>query len=332
MRRLGKTAMYVKEIGLGGIPLQRLEPEDVKAIIRELIKHQANVIDTARGYTVSEALIGEAIQGCRHQFYLFTKSSARTFDEMEKDIQTSLNNLKTDYIDLYQFHNVKNREEYNLIMSEKGAYQALLAAKQSGKIGHIGLTTHNLDLLEEIIDDYRFETIQFPYNILETQAEALFEKAAEKDIGVVVMKPLAGGAIPNPRLALKFILNNPNISVAIPGMESVEQAKINLSVIGEPLSQSEIKETEKIRSFLNNDFCRRCGYCLPCTVGIDIPTCFTFEGYYTRYALEEWAYTRYLSLTKHASDCIECRVCESRCPYDLKIADKMKNVKRAFKL
>lgn len=331
MRRLGKTNLRVHEIGLGGIPLQRVNGEDTRAIIRAMQERGANVIDTARGYTVSEKLIGEALRDCRDNFFIFTKSSARSYSEMSRDIKLSLDNLATDYIDLYQFHNVKNLDEYNVIMGENGAYRALLEAKERGQIGHIGLTTHKLDLLEEIIDDYPFETIQFPYNIVETQAEELFKKAAAKDIGIIVMKPLAGGAIADASLALKFILSNPDVSVAIPGMESVEQVAANLSVSGQPLTSFELAEIEKIRDTLGNDFCRRCGYCLPCAAGIDIPTCFTFEGYYTRYNLTEWAASRYDAMEKHASDCIGCRTCESRCPYGLAIAEKMKTVATVFK-
>lgn len=331
MRKLGKTGLLVHEIGLGGIPLQRIDAETTRAIILEMRKWGANVIDTARGYTVSEKLIGEAIRGFREDFYIFTKSGARTRAEMERDIEFSLNELGTNYIDLYQLHNVKNLEEYHLIMGGAGAYEALVAAKERGQIGHIGITTHNLDLLLAIIDDCPFETIQFPYNILETQAAELFRKAAAKDIGIIVMKPLAGGALQNPRLALKFILNNPDIAVTIPGMESVELAKENLAIVNEPLTDTEWEEITKTRSLLGNDFCRRCGYCLPCSAGIDIPTCFTFEGYYTRYNLQEWAVARYATLEKHASDCINCRVCVDRCPYGLAIPEKMQQVESVFK-
>src|SRR5690554_3418567 len=242
MRRLGKTNIDVTEIGLGGIPLQRLNVDEVKEVIEEMIKYKANVIDTARGYTVSEELIGKAIKGKRHLFYLFTKSPARTFGGMKKDVVFSLKHLQTDYIDLYQFHNVKNIEEYNQIMSDKGAYHALLAAQKKGKIRHIGLTTHNLDLLAEIIDDYPFDTLQFPYNIVETQAENIFKKAKQNDIGIIVMKPLAGGAIDNPQSALKFILNNANVSVVIPGMESPDQVKNNMAVINEFISVRDVNE------------------------------------------------------------------------------------------
>ena len=331
MRRLGKTNINVCEIGLGGIPIQKLDSDTAKLIIKEMIKRGGNVIDTARGYTNSEELIGEALQDCREKVYIMSKSPARSYQAMKNDIKKSLQSLKTKYIDLYQFHNVRNHEEYNLIMSENGAYNALLDAQKEGLINHIGITSHSLSFLESIIDDFPFSTIQFPYNIVETQATALFERAAKNDIGVIVMKPLAGGAIQNSALALKFVLNNPNISVVIPGMESSEQVNKNYDVLGLSMKTIDYDEIELVRKVLDDDFCRRCGYCLPCTVGIDIPSCFTIESYYSRYSLHEWAYSRYNMLEKKAEDCIECQVCEAKCPYHIKISEKMKIVAEVFK-
>lgn len=332
MRRLGKTNLMVNEIGLGGIPIQRVSVENVIDIVDELISSGVNLIDTARGYTVSEEYLGKALasnKGYREQIYLCTKSMSRTYEEMKRDIQISLKNLQTDYIDLYQFHNVKSKEEYDRIMNN-GAFLALQEAQAAGVVRHIGLTSHSKDFLLSIIDDYPFETIQFPYNILETEAEELFQKAQAYDIGIIVMKPLAGGAIDDSKLALKFILNNPNISVAIPGMASVEEVRENISVSSGEFNLEEMKKIEILKEQLGNDFCRRCGYCLPCTVGIDIPNCFMFEGYYNRYNLQSWAKGRYDYLTKHASDCIQCGKCETRCPYNLKIINKLKKVVDIF--
>lgn len=332
MRRLGKTNLMVSEIGFGGIPIQRVSTKDVREIINELISSGVNLIDTARGYTVSEEYLGEALafhKGSREKIYLCTKSMSRTYTEMKRDIQISLKNLQTDYIDLYQFHNVKSKAEYDAIMNN-GAFLALQEAQDAGIVRHIGLTSHSKDFLLSIIDNYPFETIQFPYNIIETEAEELFQKARAHDIGVIVMKPLAGGAIDDPQLALKFILNNPNISVAIPGMASVDEVRVNINVKAGDLSLEEMKKIADLRAGLGNDFCRRCGYCLPCTEGIDIPNCFMFEGYYNRYNLQSWAKGRYDSLIKHASDCIQCGKCEKRCPYNLKIINKLTKVVDTF--
>lgn len=318
MRTLGKTKIIINEIGCGGIPIQRVSQKDVDKMINTMINDGVNFIDSARGYTNSEELFGRALVGKREKFILATKSMARTYESMKQDIEISLRNFQTDYIDLYQLHNVGVNENYS------GALRALEEAKNQGIIKHIGITTHSLEMLEKVINENYFETIQFPYNIVETQAEELFKKAKEKNIGVIVMKPLAGGAIIDAHTALGFILQNPNVSVIIPGMESCEQIKENVSVLKNKVIDN--NKVINIKEELNYDFCRRCGYCMPCTVGINIPFSFLCEGYYSRYNLKEWAKSRYNSMTVKPSQCIECRKCEQRCPYKLKIVKKLKNV------
>ena len=201
MRILGKTNIYVNEIGCGGIPIQHVDQNVVNEMIDEMIKQKINFIDTARGYTVSEELLGIALEGKREKFILATKSMSRTYEGMKKDIETSLKNLKTDYIDLYQIHNVSLGEDIS------GALMALEEAKKEDKIRHIGVTSHSVKCLDMLINNPIFETIQYPYNIVENQAEELFEKANKMNIGIIVMKPLAGGAIDDAKLAIKYILN-----------------------------------------------------------------------------------------------------------------------------
>lgn len=320
MRKLGKTNIYVNEIGCGGIPIQRISKRETKELVIEMEKNGINFIDTARGYTISEELFGEALEGKREKFIVATKSMSRTYEAMKKDIEISLNNLKTNYIDLYQLHNVSKGEDIS------GALKALNEEKEKGRVLHIGVTSHSLQYLEEAIDLDIFETIQFPYNIVETQAEDLFKKANQKNIGIIVMKPLAGGAIEKATPALKYILNNENISVIIPGMESVEQVRENAGVQAGAYTEEEAKYIEEIKKELSNDFCRRCGYCMPCTMGINIPFSFLCEGYFTRYNLKEWAVSRYNAMKVKPSECIECGECEKKCPYNLHIIEKLKKV------
>jgi predicted aldo/keto reductase-like oxidoreductase len=170
----------------------------------------------------------------------------------------------------------------------------------------------------------------FPYNIIETKAESLFKKAKQNNIGVIVMKPLAGGAIDNGQIALKFILNNPDISVVIPGMGTTEEVRINSMAKAGKFTIEETKYIKNLRDELNGDFCRRCQYCLPCSVGIDIPSSFLIEGYYTRYNLKDWAKQRYNNMKVKPNACIECGICETKCPYDLKIITKLKKVYQVF--
>jgi len=324
-RILGKTGLKVSRLGFGGIPIQKIDAEGTKKLIVELIKEGVNYIDTARGYTVSEEYLGYALDGVRDRFVLATKSMARTKDGMAKDIETSLKNLRTDYIDLYQVHN-PGANDLDQVISQGGALEALYEAKAAGKIGHIGITLHSIELFKRALDLPWVETIMFPYNIVETQGEELIAECAEKNIGFICMKPLAGGAIEDAVTALRFIVSNPAVSVVIPGMADVDEILQNVSAAADttPLNTDEGKKIAKIKNLLSTNFCRRCNYCAPCTAGINIPAVFLFEGYYSRYELKEWAAARYSSLQKTASDCVGCGICETRCPYNLPIRQMLK--------
>lgn len=326
MRKLGKTNMKVKRVGFGGIPIQRITQEETNKVINELEAQGINFIDTARGYTISEEYIGNAIEGKREKFFIATKSMSRDYEAMKNDIEISLKNLKTDYIDLYQLHNVKS-EEYDEIFADNKAYRALLEAKKEGKIKHIGITSHSLETIEKVVENDKFETIQFPYNIVENQADEVFKKANEKGIGIIVMKPLAGGALDDATLAIKYILSKDYIDVAIPGMESIDQVKQNSAVLNNlELNEDDNKKIEEIKSTLGKRFCRRCEYCLPCPVGVNIPANFLLEGYYTRYNLKKWAKERYASTVGKANECVNCGLCETKCPYNLPIREMLKEV------
>ena len=330
-RILGKTGLNASTMGLGGIPIQRIDAALTRTLIEALIENGINYIDTARGYTVSEEYLGQALEGLRDKFILATKSMARTKDAMAKDIDISLHNLRTDYIDLYQVHN-PSLEQLDQIISGNGALEALLEARADGKIGHIGLTAHSAEVFEKALALDWVETIMFPYNIVETHGENLIKQCADKNIGFIAMKPLAGGAIDDPALAMRFISSNPDVSVIIPGMAELSELTQNLAAVNDstPLSASEYEKIDSMRKDLGTQFCRRCGYCAPCTVGISIPSMFLFEGYLKRYGLAEWARGRYESMAKTASDCIGCGLCESRCPYNLPIREMLKITAKAF--
>ena len=328
MRYFGKTGMKIKRVGFGGIPIQRISQEDTNKVIDELEKCGVNFIDTARGYTVSEEYLGNALKGRREKFYIATKSMSRDYESMKRDIEISLKNLQTDYIDLYQMHNVKPAE-YDTLFGEDKAYRALLEAKEQGKIKHIGITSHGLETVEKAVESDKFETIQVPYNIVENQADEVFKRAYEKGVGTIVMKPLAGGAIDDGTLAMKYLLSREYIDVAIPGMDSPQQVIENTDVLQNyELTEEDNKKIAKIKSELGTNFCRRCEYCLPCPKGINIPQNFLLEGYYNRYNLKDWAVDRYRGLAENerASNCIECGACQKKCPYELPIIDMLKKV------
>ena len=324
-RVLGKTGLKISRLGFGGIPIQKIDANGTKKLIEELVREGVNFIDTARGYTVSEEYLGFALEGVRDKFILATKSMSRTKEAMARDIETSLKNLRTDYIDLYQIHN-PGAKDIEQVMAEGGALEALFEAREAGKIGHIGITLHSAELFAKAVELPWVETIMFPYNIVETQGEALIEECGKRNIGFICMKPLAGGAIEDASVALRFIVSNPSVTVVIPGMGDMKEIGQNVAAVANtsPLSADEEEKIAKIKSDLGTNFCRRCNYCAPCAVGINIPAVFLFEGYYSRYDLKEWASERYATLAKTASDCVGCGACESRCPYELPIREMLK--------
>ena len=327
----GRTGMKVSKVGFGGIPIQRIDQEAANALIDALIEHGVNYIDTARGYTVSEQLIGNALVGKRDRFYLATKSMARTKDAMAKDIEISLGNLHTDHIDLYQVHN-PSMEQLDTVLAPGGALEALMDAKREGKVRHLGITAHSLKVFERALELDWVETIMFPYNIVESQCEYLLKKCTEKGIAFIAMKPMAGGAIEDGHTALRYIANNPDVTIAIPGMYSPEEVRINTEAGQDdsPLTESEQASIDEIRKTLTGNFCRRCNYCAPCTVGISIPNVFLFAGYMERYGLADWAKGRYATLPVKASACVECGECEKRCPYGLPIRNMLKKCAEEF--
>ena len=326
-RALGRTGLQISPMGLGGIPVQRIDAEGTKQLLQKLVVAGVNYIDTARGYTVSEEYIGYGLEGIRDKFVLATKSRARTREAMAADIDISLKNLRTDYIDLYQVHN-PGPKDLETVIAPGGALEALLEARQAGKIGHIGITLHSADMFQKALELSWVETIMFPYNLVETQGEDLIRICGQKGIGFIAMKPLAGGAIEDATLALRFIGQNSNVSVVIPGMAEEKELQQNLAAVADttPLSLEEKQKINRIRSTLGTQFCRRCNYCAPCPMGIGIPGIFVLEGYFSRYNLQDWALTRYNGTPVKASACIGCGACEARCPYQLPIRKMLKNV------
>ena len=330
-RTLGKTGLKVSRMGFGGIPIQRIDAEGTKVLMQKLKEEGINYIDTARGYTVSEEYLGYALEGMRDDFIRATKSMSRTKEAMTHDIETSLRNLRTDYIELYQVHN-PNVEQLIQVTEEGGALEALMEAKAAGKIGHIGVTAHSTEVFEKALEFDWVETIMFPYNIVETQGEELMKKCTEKNVGFIDMKPLAGGAIENATLALRYVCANENVSVVIPGMADMAELEENIKACTDesPLSEEELKEMEAVRDELGTNFCRRCNYCQPCTMGINISGVILFAGYLERYGLGDWAKERYKTLPVKASACVECGECEERCPYHLPIREMLKRCAAEF--
>ena len=330
---LGKTGLKCAEVSFGGIPIQRSDAANTVAVVDALEKYGMNFIDTARGYTVSEEYLGAALKGRREKFILATKSMSRDYEGMKKDIRTSLNNLQTDYIDLYQIHNLPEKD-FDKVFGAGGAVEALLEAKAEGKIVHIGATAHNLDALKKLVEEHGdvIETVMFPYNIVELHGHEVLKDARAKGIGTICMKPMAGGNLEDWKLALRFIAASDAIDISIPGMGSPEEVERNAAAAEDfgPLTAEELERCQAIRDELGGHFCRRCGYCAPCAVGIDIPGAFTLVNYLRKYDLADWAKARYAGAAHRADECIECGACETRCPYQLPIREMLKDVARDF--
>lgn len=328
---LGKTGLKISRLGFGGIPIQRVDAAVTRELVKAMAEKGINYIDTARGYTVSESYLGEALEGLRDKFVLATKSMARTKEAMAADVETSLKNLRTDYIDLYQIHN-PTVDQLDQVVAEGGALEALMEAKAAGKVGHLGVTAHSLEVFEKALGMDWVETIMFPYNIVENQGEDLMKRCTEQNVGFITMKPLAGGAIEDATLAIRYICANQDVSVVIPGMFDLKEIDQNLAAAEDksPLTEAELAKMQEIKEQLGSNFCRRCNYCAPCTVGIGIPNVFLFQGYLDRYGLGDWAKERYAAMPVKASACIGCGACEKRCPYNLPIRDMLKDAAQKF--
>ena len=312
----GKTGLKISRLGFGGIPIQRIDQPGTRELLIAAHKAGVNYIDTARAYTVSEEWIGQSLEeaGLRDDFILATKCRALTKADMEAEIATSLKNLRTDHIEVFQFHNPS------------------LEAKAKGVVGHIGITAHLAAVFEAALDIPEIETIMFPYNIVEQQGKELIDRCAAAGKAFIDMKPLAGGAIEDGHLALRYVLSNPAVTVAIPGMATVEELNANVAGSADtaPLSPAEEAACQAVRNALGTQFCRRCNYCAPCTVGISIPSVFLFQGYLNRYGLQQWGRERYATLQIKAGACIQCGACEPRCPYNLPIRQMMKKAAEDF--
>ena len=331
--QLGRTGLHCAAVSFGGIPIQRSDAANTKAVVDALEAHGINYIDTARGYTVSEEYLGAALEGRRDKFILATKSMARSRAAMAGDVDTSLKNLRTHYIDLYQLHNLPEKD-FDQTFGPEGAFRALEEARSAGKIGHIGVTAHSLDALRRLVEEYgdRIETVMFPYNIVELQGHDVLAAARARGIGTIAMKPLAGGNLEDWTLALRFIAASGVCDISIPGMGSPEEVERNAAAAEalSPLTEEELAKCEAIRKELGTRFCRRCGYCAPCSNGIDIPVTFTLANYARKYGLADWAKVRYDAMTYHAGSCVQCGACETRCPYNLPIRDMLADVAKLF--
>ncbi len=328
MRRttLGDTGIEAVQLGFGGIPIQRLRETEAVEVVLYALEKGMDFIDTSRMYTTSESRIGLALRETGAKVTLATKSYSRSADGIRRDVETSLRELQRDYIDLYQCHGISSREEYRMITAPGGALSGLCKAKQEGLIGHIGVTGHNLDVLETILDDGLFETIMVCLSFLEPAAtELVIPKARDRHVGIIAMKPFSGGVIEAAETALKWVFSFPDILV-LAGVEKKEYIDQNWRAFlgSHDLTGEDLQVIERIRSENDKTFCRRCDYCLPCPEGIPIQVILGARSFIRRMGAGILKDPKVAQMWERAANCTGCGDCMQRCPYGLPIPEMIR--------
>lgn len=315
--RLGRTDIMATRLGFGGIPIQTVTREQALATVRYCYEKGINFYDTAQAYTVSEAIIGEALEGVRENVFIATKSGGRDVATVEKHLAASLEALRTEYVDIYQLHNVVGDETLAKVLAPGGVLDFLKEKRREGVIRHIGITSHRLETMLKALKTDEFATIQFPFNYIEDDAgKELFPLARQMDVGTLVMKPIAGGAMPHPAACIKWILAQ-DADVIIPGMESPRLVDANWeAVLSGPPDPEDMANLAAVAAELGPVFCRRCGYCLPCPSGIPVNFIASAELFFNRSGWHKLNAGHVEGFLKGV-DCIACEECEKRCPYEL---------------
>lgn len=333
-RTLGRTGLAVSEIGFGGIPIQRVSVNEAVKIIKKAQLLGVNFIDTGIVYTDSEEKIGEAIKDNQGGWIVASKSPSISYQEMKIDIEKSLENLKTPYIDLYQIHHLKDEKMLRVALSLGGAYQALKEAQKQGKIKFIGVTGHNLETLLLASKTRKFDTVMVNFNFKEQEAaQNLIPFCQKENIGLIVMKPLAGGTFQNAAAAVKFCLATPGVSTVIPGIANQRELEEDIaSILLNPkfISEDEKKLKEEVAK-IGTPFCRACGYCLTqdggCPARINITLFLRLEGYFQKHGALDWIMETYKNSPLKPPSCIFCGHCERVCPFNLPIMRSLRDLK-----
>lgn len=313
---LGKTGITVEKNGFGALPIQRVSTQEAVKLVRKAYHAGITFFDTARWYTDSEQKLGEAFEGMREKIYLATKTGAATAEAFWQDLETSLHNLRTDYVDLYQFHNPAACPKPG---DGTGLYEAMQQAKAQGKIRHIGITNHRLAVAQEAIDSGLYETLQFPFSYLSGEQElALVRQCKEAGMGFIAMKALSGGLITDAASAYAFLAQYDNV-LPIWGIQRESELDAFISFITQPPAMTAEREAviAKDRQELSGDFCRGCGYCMPCPAGIEINTCARMSLLIRRSPSQAQLTAQAQEMMKQIEQCLHCNQCKAKCPYEL---------------
>ena len=313
---LGKTGLTVTRPAMGCLPIQRCSEDEAVSILQKAYEGGIRYFDTANAYTDSEKKIGLALSDVRKNIVISTKSAGTDKDTVLSHIENSLKMMKTDYIDLFQFHQVQSVPDPD---DPEGAYAGALEAKRRGWIRHIGFTSHRVDVAEQCIASGNFETCQFPFSYISGERDlALADKCREAGMGFIAMKGLAGGLLTNARACHAFMNCYDNV-VPIWGIQKPEELEEWLAVAKEdPILDDELNSViRKDREELAGTFCRSCGYCMPCTVGIEIRNCARMNMLLRRSPWRQYMTDEWYAKMQKINDCINCRKCVSKCPYGL---------------
>jgi len=323
--RLGKTGLHVSRVGFGGIPIQRLRAEEAVRVVQRCLELGVTFFDTATGYTTSEERIGVAVAGRREQVVLATKTPARDRDTAWQHLEQSLRRLGTDYLDLWQFHNISTMESHAQILGPGGAMEAAQEARRAGRVRHIGFTSHSMDVALRAVPSGHFETVQFPLNFVTDEAVGkLIPLAQEHDLGFIAMKPFAGGMLEDARLAIKWLLQFDDV-LPDPGIQKVEEIEEIVGIVGGPweLTRRERQALERTRADVGMRFCRRCDYCQPCPEKVPISTVMNLGSFWKRFPPDRFFGGFVGEAAEAARGCAQCGECEEKCPFELPIREMM---------
>lgn len=328
--RLGRTGLMVSRSGFGAIPIQRIGFAEAEYLLKKAYEAGINFFDTARGYSDSEEKIGRALSRVRDKIIIATKSPAANRQGLLKDLETSLRNLKTDYIDVYQLHNPKEIPNPD---DPEGIYAGLLEARQKGLVRFIGITNHRLPLARQAAASGLYDTMQFPLSSLSTSADLeLVADCRQHDVGFIAMKGLAGGLITKAASTFAFLRQYDNV-VPIWGIERESELDEFIALERNPpaLDETLRQQIEKDRADLAGSFCRGCGYCLPCPAEIPIPTAARLSFLMKRSRYQRYLESDWQENMKRIESCLECGACASRCPYELDTPKLLKEQLRLYR-
>lgn len=330
---LGSTGITVPKNAFGALPIQRIDKDAAAAILRKAYDEGVRFFDTARAYSDSEEKIGYALSDVRDEIYIASKTMAKTAEGFWKDLETTLTNLKTDHVDILQFHNPPFCPKPG---DESGLYDAALEAKAQGKIRHIGITNHRINVAKEAIESGLYETLQFPFSYLATDEEKELPKlCAEKNMGFIAMKGLSGGLLTNAKACYAFMCEFDNV-LPIWGVQRMEELEQFLACgKEEPELTEDLRHVIQVdRDMLSGSFCRGCGYCLPCPAGIEIPNAARMYLMVRRAPVEAYTTPEWKEKMKKIENCIGCNHCKNHCPYGLDtpnlLKENLEDYKRFF--